>query len=179
MSPSNRRDLVAQTLAEYLNTGNENLFHTIIENGDEFIEELSARFGKERGQDAKLSIIILAREIRTKESADFLVRASLSQTKRIWEAALEGLAYQQLDDVLSCLRELSSIHSIRNQSEKLEYIAELIRSDNPLFPGSVGPGLNGIRHHLDWRGRWLRRFVIGKRDGELVEIDLYQSHASA
>jgi len=96
MSSSNRRDLVAQTLAEYLNTGNENLFHTIIENGDEFIEELSARFEKERSQDAKLSIIILAREIRTKESADFLVRASLNQTKRIWGAALEGLAYHSL-----------------------------------------------------------------------------------
>ena len=103
MSSSKRRDLVLQTLSEYLKTGNENLTHTIVENGNEFIEELSARFEEERRQDAKFSIIILARDIRTTESADFLVRASLNQNRRIWKAALEGLAYQQVDDVLNRL----------------------------------------------------------------------------
>jgi hypothetical protein len=128
MSTPNRRELIAQTLSEYLKSGDENQFHTIIENGDEFVEELSARFETERSQDAKLSIIILAREIRTKESADFLVRASLSQSKRIWEAALEGLAYQQLDNVLSRLRELSSHGLESDQVKKREYIDDLIRS---------------------------------------------------
>ena len=66
MSASNRRDLITQTLSEYLKGRDENPFDNIIENGDEFIEELSARFEKERSQDVKLSIIILAREIRTK-----------------------------------------------------------------------------------------------------------------
>jgi hypothetical protein len=104
---SNGRNLFKLTLARYLKSGDEKLSHHIIENGGEFIDELSARFERERSQDAKFSIIILAREIRTKESADFLVRGCLSQTKRIWEAALEGLAYQQLADVLSRLRRLS------------------------------------------------------------------------
>jgi hypothetical protein len=127
MSASNRRDLITQTLSEYLKGRDENLFCYIIENGGEFIEELSARFEKERSQDAKFSIIILAREIRTKESADFLVRASLSQTKRIWEATLEGLAYQQLDDVLNRLRDLGrTLES--DQVKKREYIDDLIRS---------------------------------------------------
>ena len=128
MSASNRRDLITQTLSEYLKGRDENLFFNIIENGDEFIEELSARFERERSQDAKFSIIILAREIRTKESADFLVRACLSQNKRIWEAALEGLAYQQVDDVLSRLRELSSQRLESDQVKKREYIDDLIRS---------------------------------------------------
>lgn len=125
MSASTRRNLTAQTLSEYLKSGNENLFHTIIENGDEFMEELSARFETEQSQDAKFSIVILAREIRTKEGADFLVRASLSQNKRIWEAALEGLAYQQVGDVLDRLRELSQ-RLESDQVKKREYIHDLI-----------------------------------------------------
>jgi hypothetical protein len=121
-----RRDLIEQTLAEYLKTGDENLSHTIVENGADFVEELSARFETERSQDSKLSIIIVAREIRTKESADFLARASLGQAKRIWEAALEGLAYQQVDDVLSRLRELSDHMLGPHQLEERKYIADLI-----------------------------------------------------
>ena len=128
MSASNRRDLITQTLSEYLKGRDENLFFNIIENGDEFIEELSARFERERSQDAKFSIIILAREIRTKESADFLVRACLSQNKRIWEAALEGLAYQQVDDVLSRLRGLSEHILAPEEVEKRQYINDLFRS---------------------------------------------------
>jgi hypothetical protein len=62
MSASNRLDLITQTLSEYLKGRYENLFFNIIENGDEFIEELSARFEKERSQDAKLSIIISIRD---------------------------------------------------------------------------------------------------------------------
>ena len=53
MSASNRRDLITQTLSEDLKSRDENLFFNIIENRDEFIEELSARFEKERRQDAK------------------------------------------------------------------------------------------------------------------------------
>ena len=128
MSASKRRDLLAQTLSEYLKSSDGNRFQEIIENGDDFIEEMSTRFETERSQDAKLSIIILAREIRTKESADFLVRASFSQTKRIWEAALEGLAYQQVDDVLNRLRELSSHRLGSDQVKKREYIDDLISS---------------------------------------------------
>lgn len=127
MSASTRRDFAAQTLSEYLESGNENLFHTIIGNGDQFIEELRARFEMERSEDAKFSIIILAREIRTKESADFLVRAFHSQTKRIWAASLEGLAYQQVGDVLGRLRELD-LRLESDQVKKREYMHDLIRS---------------------------------------------------
>ena len=93
-------------LADYLKTGDENLFCAII-HGPDFVEELRNRFEAERRQDAKLSIIILAREIRTKESADFLFQVCLSGNRRVWEAALEGVAYQRFHDVLSRLRELS------------------------------------------------------------------------
>ena len=50
MSASKRRDLLAQTLSEYLQTGDENRFHDIIESGREFIEELTAQFERERGR---------------------------------------------------------------------------------------------------------------------------------
>jgi hypothetical protein len=45
-------------VSEYLRSGKESLYHNIIENGDEFVEELGTRFETERSQDARLSIIL-------------------------------------------------------------------------------------------------------------------------
>jgi len=70
MSASKRRDLLAQTLSEYLQTGDENRFHDIIESGREFIEELTAQFERERGRMQNSQSLS---RLRSKESADFLV----------------------------------------------------------------------------------------------------------
>jgi hypothetical protein len=123
-----RRDLATKTLTDYLKTGEESLAHTIVENGADFTGALKARFEADRSEDVKLSIILLAREIRTEESADFLVKASLSWGKRIWDAALGGLAYQQVGDVLNRLRELSKSLTLPDQAVQRAYIDDLIRS---------------------------------------------------
>jgi hypothetical protein len=114
-------------LDRYLEAGDDDAFHSLRELGGDCIPVVASRFAVENAE-SRIRLIQIAREIRDARSTDFLVQIASDSDLPVWQAALEGLAYQAPSNLPAILRQLLVKVARRVTKDERAYLRELLRS---------------------------------------------------
>jgi hypothetical protein len=127
MTKQRQSRMVEFYLDRYLEARDDDAYHSLRELGGDCIYAVASRFDREN-TESKIRLIRIAQEIRDPRSTEFLVQIASDSDLPIWQAALEGLAYQAPSNLPAILRQLLVKAARRVTKDERAYLRELLRS---------------------------------------------------
>lgn len=116
-------------LNRWIKFSDEDAYHSLTEYGAACAIWLCSEFGQRRSPEDRIKIIELAKEIRDVHTFNLLCLGASDPSKRVWAAALEGLAYQGQPGLLQKLLEIRDIADLEKR-KRIEDILNYLQSNS-------------------------------------------------